>query len=183
MVHYSGVSIVDFEQVNIGWDLSGSFQKLESRKNLEKSHAWPFKRLSPTRKIFKGDHWILPKLKQLVTQTNHNKSLIFLMADIAYDTQLKQDLQIYTKFLSSSSYSCLPMKVCESEVYKHIVQPLDTHCSCFFWRNLSLDTLAVTKIYTKFLKVKIRFSHITIIWQKDFIIHQVHKKSSYNHLK
>ena len=77
---------------------------------------------SPTCKIFKGDHWILPKLKQLVTQTNHNKSLIFLMADIAYDTQLKQDLQIYTKFLSSSSYSCLPIKVCESEVYaKHIV--------------------------------------------------------------
>ena len=65
---------------------------------------------------------------QLVTQTNHNKSLIFLMADIAYDTQLKQDLQIYTKFLSSSSYSCLPIKVCESAVYaKRIVQPLDTN--------------------------------------------------------
>ena len=47
---------------------------------------------------------ILPELKQPVTQTNHNKSLIFLMADIAYDTPLKQDLQIYTKFLSSSSY-------------------------------------------------------------------------------
>ena len=27
--------------------------------------------------------WILPELKQPVTQTNHNKSLIFLMADIA----------------------------------------------------------------------------------------------------
>ena len=29
---------------------------------------------------------ILPKLKQPVTQTNHIKSLIFLMAEIAYDT-------------------------------------------------------------------------------------------------
>ena len=38
---------------------------------------------SPTCKIFKGDHWILPKLKQLVTKTNHNKSLIFLMAHVA----------------------------------------------------------------------------------------------------
>ena len=76
---------------------------------------------------------ILPELKQPVTQTNHNKSLIFLMADIAYDTQLKQDLQIYTKFLSSSSYSRLPIKVCESEVYaKHVVQSLDTHYFCLF---------------------------------------------------
>ena len=63
MVHYSGVSIVDFEQVNIGWDLSGSLQRLEFQKNLEKSHALPFKRLSPTRKIFKGDHSIFPELK------------------------------------------------------------------------------------------------------------------------
>ena len=133
MVHYSGVSIIDFEQVNIGWDLSGSFQKLESRKNLEKSHAWPFKRLSPTRKIFKGDHWILPELKQLVTKTNRNKSLIFLRLMLLFDTQLRQDLQNYTKFISSSSYSCLPIKVCESEVYaKHIVQPLDTHYLCLF---------------------------------------------------
>ena len=38
----------------------------------------------------------------------------------------------------------------------------------FFRRNLSLDKLAGTKIYTKFLKVKIRFSHILIIWLKDF---------------
>ena len=53
----------------------------------------------------------------------------------------------------------------------------------FFRRNLSLDTLAVTKIYTKFLKVKIRFSQILIIWQKDFIIQQLQKKSNYNHLK
>ena len=58
----------------------------------------------------------------------------FLWLILLFDTQLKQDLQIYTnKFLSSSSYSCLPMKVCESEVYaKHIVQPLDTHYLCLF---------------------------------------------------
>ena len=122
--------------MNIGWDLSGSFQKLESRKNLEKSHAWPFKRLSPTRKFFKGDHWIVLDLKQFVTQANHNKNLIFLYflwLILLFDTQLKQVLQIYTnKSFSSSSSLCLPMKVFESEVYKYIVQPLDTHCSCFF---------------------------------------------------
>ena len=52
----------------------------------------------------------------------------------------------------------------------------------FFLRNLSLDTFAVTKSYTKFLDVKIRFSHILIIWQKDVIIHQLHEKSNYNRL-
>ena len=42
------------------------------------------------------------------------------MADIALRYTVKQDLQIYAKSLSSSSYSCLPIKVCESEVYaKH----------------------------------------------------------------
>ena len=82
MAHYSGVSIADFEQVNAGWDLPGSLQKPESRKNLEKSHAWPFERLSRTRKFFNGDHWIVPELKQFVNQTTkHNKNLIFLMAD------------------------------------------------------------------------------------------------------
>ena len=132
MVHYSGVSIIDFEQVNIAWDLSGSFQKLIPEIS-GKVTSWQFKRLSPTRKIFKGNHWFLPQLKQLVTQTNHNESLIFLMADTAFDTQWKQDLQIYTKFISSSSYSCLPIKVCEFAVYaKRIVQPLDTYYLCPF---------------------------------------------------
>ena len=108
--------------MNIGCDLSGSFQKLESRKNLEKSHASPFKRPSQTRKFFKGDHWIVPELNQIVTQTKHNKNLIFLMADIALR---------YTVKTSFAVKSCFPMKVCESEVYKNIVQPLDTYCSCF----------------------------------------------------
>ena len=57
----------------------------------------------------------------------------FLWLILLFDTQLKQDLQIYAKFISSSSYSCLPIKVCEFEVYaKHIVQPLDTHYLCLF---------------------------------------------------
>ena len=30
-----------------------------------------------------GAHWTLAELKQVVTQINHNKNLIFLMADIA----------------------------------------------------------------------------------------------------
>ena len=69
MAHYSGVFIVDFEQVKAGWDLSESFQKPGSRKNLEKSHAWLFKRLSATGKFFNGDHWIALELKQFATQT------------------------------------------------------------------------------------------------------------------
>ena len=104
---------------------------------------------------------ILPKLKQPVTQTNHIKSLIFLMAEIAYDTQLKQDLQIYTNFLSSSSYSRLPMKVCESAVYaKRIVQPLDTHYLFLFVFTWSHQNL----------QVKIRFSEIFVIWKRFHIL-------------
>ena len=100
---------------------------------------------------------ILPELKQPVTQTNHNKSLIFLMADIGYDTPLKQDLQIYTKFLSSSSYSCLPIKVCESAVYaKRIVQLLDTHYLFLFVVTYSHQNL----------QAKIRFSQIFTIWKR-----------------
>ena len=91
------------------------------------------------------------------------------MADIAFDTQFKQDLQIDTKFYSSSSYSCLPIKVCESAVYaKRIVQPLDTHYLFLFVVTCSHQNL----------QVKIILSSV-----KDFIIHQLHKKSSYNHLK
>ena len=60
---------VILRQVNAGWDLSENFQKPESRKNLEKSHAWPFKLPSRTDKFFNGDHWIVLELKQFVTQT------------------------------------------------------------------------------------------------------------------
>ena len=74
MVHYSGVSIIDLKQVNI------SFQKLIPEKSGKVTCLTIQK--APTRKSFKGDHWILPELKQLVTQTNHKKSLISLMADI-----------------------------------------------------------------------------------------------------
>ena len=143
-------------------------------------------RLSPTRKVFKGDHWIVPEMKKLVTQTNHNKNFIFLIADIALRYTVKTSFtNLHKSIFSSGSYSCLPIKVWESEVYaKHVVQSFEHELLMpFFRKNLSLDTLAVTKIYTKFLKGKIRFSHIPIIWQKHFIIHQLHKKSSYNHLK
>ena len=110
---------------------------------------------------------LYPNQNNLSVRQNIIRIWYFLWLILLFDTQLKHVWQIYTnKSFSPSSYSCLPMKVRESEVYKHIVQPLDRHCSCFFWRNLSLDTLAVTKIYTKFRKVKIRFSHILIICQK-----------------
>ena len=65
MVHYSGVAIIDLKQVNI------SFQKLIPEKSGKVTCLTIQK--APTRKSFKGDHWILPELKQLVTQTNHKK--------------------------------------------------------------------------------------------------------------
>ena len=37
----------------------------------------------------KGDHCILPEIKQLVTETNHNKSFMFLMADVALQYTIK----------------------------------------------------------------------------------------------
>ena len=76
---------------------------------------------------------LYPNQNNLSVRQNIIRIWYFLWLILLFDTQLKQVLQIYTnKSFSSSSYSCLPMKVCESEVYKHIVQPLDTHCSCFF---------------------------------------------------
>ena len=185
MAHYSGVSIVDFEQVNIGWDLSGSFQKLESRKNLEMPHAWPFKRLSPTRKWFKGDHWIVPELKHLSLEETIIRIWYFLWLLLLFDTQLKQVFQTYTnKSFSFSSYSYLPMKVCGSEVYsKHIVKPLDTHCSCIFSEKFEFWYASSHQNWYKISEGKNSIQLHSYIWKNDFIIHQLHKKSRHNHLK
>ena len=89
MAHYSGVSIVVFEQVNTEWDLLKSFQKPGSRKNLEKSHAWPFERLSRTHKFFNGDHWIVPELKQFITKMISSNLKIYI-------TNTKQNFKIIT---------------------------------------------------------------------------------------
>ena len=63
------------------------------------------------------------------------------------------------KSFSSSSFSCLPMKVCESEVYaRHIDKSWDMHWVCPIWSYLSLDMLVVTKIFTKFFK---KFQNLT----------------------
>ena len=63
------------------------------------------------------------------------------------------------KSFSFSSFSCLPMKVCEPEVYaKHIVQPWDMHCTCLFLKQ---------------------FEFWCLYSPKDFKIHQVHMKLSY----
>ena len=46
------------------------------------------------------------------------------------------------------------MKVHEPEVYaKHIVQPWDIQCSCFFKSNLNLNMLVVIKIFPKVFKI------------------------------
>ena len=65
--------------MNIGWDLSGSFLKLIPEKS-GKVTSLTIQKAFTNAKDF---HCILRELKQLVTQANHNKSLIFLMADIA----------------------------------------------------------------------------------------------------
>ena len=63
--------------MNIGWDISGSFLKLIPEKSGKVTCLTIQKAFTNT----KDFHCILPEL--LVTQANHNKSLIFLMADIA----------------------------------------------------------------------------------------------------
>ena len=203
MIHYFGVSIADvnfqhiwyiilvFPLLNLnkwilgGWDLSGCFQKLESWKNLEKSHDWPFKRLSPTRKCFKGDHWVVPELKHLSLKQTIIRIWYFSRVLLLLDTQLKQVLQIYTnQSFSSCSYSCFPMKVCESEVYsKHIVQSLDMHCSCLFSEKFKSWYACSHQNLYKISEGKNSIQLHSYIWKKDFIIHKLHKKSSYNHLK
>ena len=46
------------------------------------------------------------------------------------------------------------MKVHEPEVYaKHIVQPWDIQCSCFFKSNLNLNMLVVIKNFPKVFKI------------------------------
>ena len=83
-----------------------------------------------------------------ICHSNHQNTIriwyflwLIHMADVALwykvDTKLRHVSQSYTnQFFSSSSFSCLPMKVCESEVYaKHIVQLWDMHCTCLFWNN------------------------------------------------
>ena len=184
MVHYSGVSIVDFERVNIGWDLSGSFQKLESRKNLENSHAWPSKGFQQHASFSKETIGLYPNQNSLLLRQAMIRIWYLLWLILLFDTQFKKVLQIYTnKSFSSSSYSCLAMKVCESEVYKHIVSLLDMDCSCFFSEKFESWSACSHQNLCKISEGKIWFSHIFIIWQKNFIIHQLHKKSSYNHLK
>ena len=70
----------------------GPFRKFLKTRIPEKSGkltCLTIQKASTTRKFFKRDHWIVPKLKQLFTQTNHNKNLIFLMADIALRYTIK----------------------------------------------------------------------------------------------
>ena len=170
--HYYGISTADFERWNTEWDLSGSFKKPESLRNLEKSNVWSLERLSRTWKFFYGDHWIVPKLKYFLIQPKRNRNLIsggwFLWPMLLFDTQLRHVLQSYTsKSFLSSSFWCLPIKAYEPEVYANdIVQLWDMHCACICWSNYSLDMLVVTKILLE------NFS-------KCCKIYQLHKKSSY----
>ena len=81
-----------------------------------------------------------------ICHSNHQNTIRILyflrlihMADVALwykiDTKLRSVSQSYTnQFFSSSSFSCLLMKVCESEVYaKHIAQTWDMHWTCLFF--------------------------------------------------
>ena len=168
MVHYSGVSSVDFDQVNTEW--MRLFRR--SRKNLEKSHTLLFKSLSPTCKCYKGYDGIVPELKHLSLILIIIRIWYFLRLLLLFDTQLKQVLQIYTnKSFSSSSYSCIPMKVCESEVYsKHIAQPLDTYCSRLFSEKFESWYACSHQNLYKICEGKNSIQLHSYIWNKDFII-------------
>ena len=125
---------------------------------------------------------LYPNQNNLSLRQNIIRIWYFLWLILLFDTQLKQVLQIYTnKSFSSSSYSCLPMKVSESEVYsKHIAQPLDTHCSCLL--SEKFESCCHQNLY-KISESKNLTQLHSYIWKKDFIIYQLHNKSSYDHLK
>ena len=79
----------------------GPFRKFPKTRILEKSGKVTCLTIQKafTNTFSKGDHWIVPELKQLVTQTNHNKNLIFLMADIAlrYTVKIFENLHKITE--------------------------------------------------------------------------------------
>ena len=70
----------------------GPFRKFPKTRIPEKSGkvtCLTIQKAFTNAQVFKGDHWIVPKLKQLVTQTNHSRNLIFLMPDIALQYTVK----------------------------------------------------------------------------------------------
>ena len=126
-----------------------------------------------------------PQMKTVFHSSNQNTIRIWYflrlihMAGIALWYTVKLCLaKLTNKFFSSSSFSCLPVKVCKAEVNViNILFSLGifiTHG--LFWSNLSLDMLVVTNLFPIFLEVKIQFSHILINWKKGFKIYQLHKK-------
>ena len=123
---------------------------------------------------------LYPNQNNLSLRQNIIRIWYFLWLILLFDTQLKQVLQIYTnKSFSSSSYSCLPMKVCESEVYKHIVQPLDTHCSCFFLEKFESWYACSHQNLYKISEVKNSIqSHSYHLAEK--VIHQLHNPISWS---
>ena len=158
MTYYSDVSILNFEQVNTEWNFTGSFKKPEFWKNLEKLPAWTFKRISRACNIFNGDHYIVTKLKQLVTQTTKRKFSYdwFRWMILIFDTQLRHALQSYTnRSFSYSSFSCLPMKVCVPKVYaKEIVQLWDMHSACLFLEQFESWYACTQQTLSKFSESK-----------------------------
>ena len=153
MVHYSGVFVVDFEQVNIGCYL----WKTRIPENPGKVTLL-FRRLSTIRKFFNRDHWNVPKLKHLVTQTKHNKNLIFHIADIALRLTVKTSFFKFTQI--NPFHIALFCAYGWSEgmwVWSNILNVCPFLEKSEFWHTYSHQNLC------KFLKVKIQFIHILII--------------------
>lgn len=121
LVHYSVVCVVDFEQVNVEWDLSGSFEQLESWKNLENSHAFSFERLSRTQ-VFQQRLLDCTQIKTICHTNIHTARIWYLlwllyMADITVWYTVKTCFaKLRNKSFSSCSFSCLMIKVSEPEV-------------------------------------------------------------------
>ena len=147
----------------------GPLRKFPKTRIPEKSGkvtCWAIQKAFTNTQFFLKRPLDFTRTKQLVTQTNHNNNLIFLVVDIA----LWYSSNKFCKFAQINPFHLTLIHAYRwrhvSLKYINILFSLWTPIPHLFF----LDTLAVTKIYTKFLKVKIPFSHI-IIWQKDFIIH------------
>ena len=100
------------------------------------------------------------EIKTICHSNNPNTITIYILVADSYSwcCSLIHSYDIFRKVTQinpfhQALFSFLPIKVCKSEIYaNHIVQPWDMHYTYFFWNNLSLDVLVVTKILPRFFK-------------------------------
>ena len=154
----------------------GPFMKFWKTRIPEKSGkvtCLAFERLSRTSKFFNGDYWKVSKLKQFLTQTAkaHNKNLIFVTDSYGGCCSLIHSQDMFCKFTQINPF---PPALFYGYQWRHvslkymlsILFSLGIYIAhAFYWNNLSLDELVVTKIFPTFFE--------------NFKIYQLHKKLSY----